>query len=96
LKLFVILAVLALVGFALWQKWRRLPPQTKQLLGAIFGMAGAYRQAKKQGANPSTGQSRKTVASGLMLPCVQCGLHVLEQDGVRASGEFYCCAEHVR
>jgi hypothetical protein len=96
LKLFVILAVLALVGFALWQKWRRLPPQTKQLFGAIFGMAGAYRQAKKQGAGQAAGQSRQTVASGLMLPCAQCGLHVLEHEGVRTNGQFYCCAEHAR
>ena len=91
----MILAVLALVGFALFQKWRRLPPQTKQLFGAIFGMAGAYRQAKK-GVRPTAGQSRQTVGSSLMLPCAQCGLHVLEHEGVRANGQFYCCAEHAR
>ena len=48
MKFVIVLAVLALVGFALYQKWRSIPPQTKQMWGALFGMAGAIRQAKKQ------------------------------------------------
>ena len=48
MKFVIVVAVFALVGAALYQKWRSIPPQTKQMWGALFGMAGAVRQAKKQ------------------------------------------------
>ena len=97
MKLLVILAVLFIVAYALWQKWQRIPPQTKQLWGAIFGMAGAVRQAKKQ-AKQNGGFSVEVpvTSSGLMLPCTTCGLHVLQGEGVLVGGQFYCCAEHIK
>ena len=99
MKFLVIIAVFALVGFALWQRWKSLPPQTKQMWGAIFGMAGAIRHAKKQaqhagdGAAPTSARG-SSAARNLMLPCAQCGLHILESEGVQARGQFYCCTEH--
>lgn len=93
MKALVILAVIALVSFALWQKWRRTPPQTKQLWGALFGMAGAYRHAKKQRSTGQAGPAHQPSAS-LMLPCARCGLHILEEEGVKVRGQFYCTAAH--
>ncbi|AXF84903.1 hypothetical protein DTO96_100614 [Ephemeroptericola cinctiostellae] len=97
MKLLVILVVLFVVAYALWQKWQRIPPQTKQLWGAIFGMAGAMRQAKKQ-AKQNGGFPVETPVTnrGLMLPCTTCGLHVPQSEGVLVSGRFYCSAEHVK
>lgn len=97
MKLLVILAVLFIVAYALWQKWQRIPPQTKQLWGAIFGMAGAMRQAKKQAKqNGGSSTEATTTNSGLMLPCVACGLHVPQREGLLVNGRFYCCAEHAK
>jgi uncharacterized protein len=97
-KTLVVIAVICLIAYAVWYKWRKLPPQTKQLLGAMVGMAGAYRQMKKQqnsGGSASTYEASR--GSGhLMIGCEQCGLHVPENEGVRAKGRFYCCTEHVR
>jgi uncharacterized protein len=93
-KTLVVLAAICLIAYAVWNKWRKLPPQTKQLWGAIFGMAGAYRQMKKQ---QNDGPSPASRSSGhLMIGCEQCGLHVPENEGVRVQGRFYCCAEHAR
>ncbi|MGL4768574.1 MAG: PP0621 family protein [Formosimonas sp.] len=85
----VILAVVALVGYAVWQKWRALPPQTKQVWATILGMAGAYRQMKK---TPKSSDAQPS--AHLMRACARCGLHVPESEGVRVQGMFYCCAEH--
>jgi hypothetical protein len=96
-NLLVVLGVIALVAYAVWQKWRALPPQTKQLWSAIFGIAGAYRQMKKQGgATVRPNHEPPAVSSSLMVACVKCGLHVPENEGVRARGQFYCCAEHAQ
>lgn len=109
MKFLVILAVFILVVSALYQKWRSIPPQTKQMWGMLFGLAGAVRQAKKQmreqgnahpvnsGANPFERVAQpqaSTTGSNLMRECVKCGLHVPENEGVRAQGQFYCCIEH--
>lgn len=100
MKLLVILVVLALVGVALWQKWQRIPAQTKQMWGAIFGMAGAIRQAKKQAKNSNgngtSDSGAPSTSRNLMLPCAQCGLHVPDGEGVHAHGKFYCSTEHAR
>ena len=108
MKFVIILAVFALVGAALYQKWRSIPPQTKQMWGMLFGMAGAVRQAKKQmreqggvnptsaGANPFERVVQPAGASSLMRGCAKCGLHVPENEGVRAHGQFYCCPEHAQ
>ena len=94
MKTLVVLAVICLIAYAIWNKWRKLPPQTKQLWGAIFGMVGAYRQMKKQQNDEPFSASR---GSGhLMIGCGRCGLHVPENEGVRVQGRFYCCAEHAR
>ena len=91
MTLLVILSAIALVAYAVWQKWRALPLQTKQLWGAIFGMAGAYRQMKKNGT-AATPVGR----SDLMFACAKGVLHVPENEGVRARSQFYCCAEHAQ
>ena len=97
MKLFVILAVLLVVAYALWQKWQRIPSQTKQLWGAIFGMAGAMRQKKKQAKQSGGFSADAPVANrGLMLPCTTCGLHVLQGEGVSVRGQFYCSTEHAK
>ena len=48
MKFVIVLAVLALVGFALYQKWRSISPQTKQMWAMLFGAAKVMKQAKKQ------------------------------------------------
>lgn len=96
MKLLIIIAILALVGAALWQKWRSIPPQTKQMWGAVFGMAGAIRQAKKQAKNGSGSSSTPQTSNSLMLPCNTCGLHVPDNEGIHKHGQFYCSAEHVQ
>lgn len=111
MKLFIILAILVLVASALYQKWRSISPQTKQMWGMLLGLAGVVRQAKKQmreqgGAQPSSSgphpfervaQPQATsVGSSLMRECVKCGLHVPENEGVRVQGQFYCCVEHAQ
>ncbi|TDR31306.1 PP0621 family protein [Hydromonas duriensis] len=96
MKFIVILVVCALIGYAMLQKWRSIPPQTKQMWAALFGIASALRQAKKQprpnGSAPVRGTQQ--VSNGLMLPCARCGLHVLESEGVHSQGQFYCSTEH--
>lgn len=95
MKSLVILAVLCLISYALWQKWQRIPAQTKQIWGALFGMAGALREAKKQ-AKQQNEAATQSAGTNLMLPCAKCGLHVLENEGLHAHGGFYCCVEHAR
>ncbi len=109
MKFIVLLCVFALIGLALYQKWRRIPAQTKQMWGMLFGMAGAVREAKKQmreqgnaapydqtGERPfeRTTSSRENTAS--MQACAQCGLYVTANEGVQVGGQFYCCQEHAR
>lgn len=58
MKYLILLAVFGIVFFALYQKWRNIPPQTKQMWAMLFGAAKMARQAKKQmreqaGANPT-------------------------------------------
>lgn len=58
MKYLILLAVFGIILFALYQKWRRIPPQTKQMWVMLFGAAKMARQAKKQmreqaGANPT-------------------------------------------
>lgn len=94
MKTLVVLAVVCFVAYAVWHKWRKLPSQTKQLWSALFGMAGAYRRMKKQQNNTASGSVQST--GHLMIGCERCGLHVLENEGVRVRGRFYCCAEHAQ
>ena len=111
MKLIIILAVLALIASAIYQKWRSIPPQTKQMWGMLFGIAGAARKAKKQmresgdnvssesnyrSARPYEHVARNSSGSNLMRACAQCGLHVPESEGVTTDGQFYCCREHAQ
>lgn len=48
MKFIITLLVLGLIAFALYQKWRRISPQTKQMWLMLFGAAKVMRQAKKQ------------------------------------------------
>lgn len=112
MKFLIILAILVLVASALYQKWRSISPQTKQMWGMLLGLAGVVRQAKKQmreqAGTRSTGSGAvhpfervvqpqaTSVGSNLMRECVKCGLHVPENEGVRVQGQFYCCVEHAQ
>ena len=108
MKFVIVLAVLALIALALYQKWRSIPLQTKQMWGMLFGMAGAVRQAKKQmreqsgansagaGASPFERVVQTQGASSLMRGCSKCGLHVPEHEGITVHGQFYCCKEHAQ
>ena len=108
MKYIILLVIFGIIFSALYQKWRSIPPQTKQMWGALFGMAGALRQAKKQmreqggvnphnaGANPFEQVFQTTTVSSLMLGCAKCGLHVPENEGVNVRGQFYCCQEHAQ
>lgn len=58
MKYLILLAVFGIIFFALYQKWRSIPPQTKQMWAMLFGAAKMARQAKKQmreqaGVNPN-------------------------------------------
>ena len=48
MKLIITLLVLSLIAFALYQKWRSISPQTKQMWAMLFGAAKVMKQAKKQ------------------------------------------------
>lgn len=62
MKYLILLAVFGIVFFALYQKWRSIPPQTKQMWAMLFGAAKMARQAKKRmreqaGVNPTQTES---------------------------------------
>ena len=48
MKLIITLIVLGLIASALYQKWRSISPQTKQMWAMLFGAAKVMKQAKKQ------------------------------------------------
>lgn len=106
MKFLIILALFALVGIALYQKWQRIPPQTKQLWAMLFGLGRTVRQVQKQAqqsrqspqqaTQTSHSTSSSASSSTIMRPCAQCGLHVPESEGVMVAGAFYCCREHAR
>ena len=124
MKLIITLIVLGLIASALYQKWRSISPQTKQMWAMLFGAAKVMKQAKKQmneqasvgatqaqrtgggsgnGATPFEFPYARTTATGstgatvyAMRACDKCGLHVPENEGVVAGGQFYCCKEHAQ
>lgn len=53
MKLIITLVVFGLIASAIYQKWRSISPQTKQMWAMLFGAAKVMRQAKKQ-ANAQT------------------------------------------
>ena len=63
MKLIITLVIIGLIISALYQKWRSIPPQTKQMWLMVFGAAKMAREAKKQmreqggysPQNPTTG-----------------------------------------
>lgn len=71
-------------------------PQVKQLIGVLFGLPSVYRQAKKsqsQTGSSSTADAQQS-QNEMMMPCARCGLHVLESEGIKLRGQFYCTKAH--
>lgn len=48
MKFIITLIVLGLIASALYQKWRSISPQTKQMWAVLFGAAKVMKRAKKQ------------------------------------------------
>lgn len=95
MKTLIVLTVVVLVGFALWKKWVRTTPQFKEFFGVLFGIPAVYRQTKQQfEPSPSSYDAYNSYSQQKMMPCARCGLHVLEHEGVKIRGQFYCTKDH--
>ena len=62
MKYIILLVIFGIIFSALYQKWRSIPPQTKQMWAMLFGAAKMARQAKKRmreqaGVNPTQTES---------------------------------------
>ena len=63
------------------------------IVGIVWISYRIYKNWKSKNEMISR-QNKKNTGIKNMVQCVKCGVHLPEQEAIKASGKFFCCEEH--